>query len=827
MLAFALRSLWRELRSGELKVLLWGLIVGVAAFASVGLFTDRIRLAMEQQASEMLAADLVLEARSPFPEAWRAEAEGRGLSTTRLQEFRSVVMGDERLQLTEIKALAPGYPLRGELRIGADPFAAGARAQGPPPRGEVWVEHRLLQRLGLALGDSVQVGQSQMSLSGLIRFEPDRGGNFFNIAPRVMMNSADLEATGLIGVGSRVEYRLLLAGERAAINAFRDWIQPKLRQGDQLLGRQDSGRQLSTALERAERFLGLASLVALMLAAVGIAMAAHRYARRHRDASAVLRCLGASRNRVAGVFLVQLLVLGLVGSLLGALAGYAAQFGLGLILADLFDRALPQPSLIPIGRGLLAGLITLAGFALPPLLALRNTPPLRVLRSDLPAPRLGLLAGYGPAAAALLALMGWQAQDWQLTLMVFGGSLAALLVMALAAWALVLGLRRLDLRGGISWRYGLANIPRRAEISVLQMVAFGLGLTVLLLLSLVRTDLLTTWRDSLPPDAPNHFLINVQPDQIEPLKAFFAEREQKPPAFHPMVRGRLTHINGQAIAPEDYPEGRPQRLVRREFNLSWAAEPYAHNQIVKGDWWQAPPEDVQQWSVETGIADTLGIAMGDELRYEVAGQSFEGVVTNLRTVQWDSFKVNFFVVGPPGLLPPGQASFITAFHLPEGRGELMVGLIKQFPNITDIDVNALMQRVRLIIDRVILSVEFVSVFTLLAGLVVLYAGIQNSLDERLRETAILRTLGAVKRQIRSALAAEFLALGALAGLLAALTAWAVGSVLAFQLFELPYAANPWLWPAGILAGTLGMGLAGLWGTRSVIRQPPLTSLRQN
>ncbi len=827
MLAFALRSLWRELRSGELKVLLWGLIVGVAAFASVGLFTDRIRLAMEQQASEMLAADLVLEARSPFPEAWRAEAEGRGLSTTRLQEFRSVVMGDERLQLTEIKALAPGYPLRGELRIGADPFGAGARAQGPPPRGEVWVEHRLLQRLGLALGDSVQVGQSQMSLSGLIRFEPDRGGNFFNIAPRVMMNSADLEATGLIGVGSRVEYRLLLAGERAAINAFRDWIQPKLRQGDQLLGRQDSGRQLSTALERAERFLGLASLVALMLAAVGIAMAAHRYARRHRDASAVLRCLGASRNRVAGVFLVQLLVLGLVGSLLGALAGYAAQFGLGLILADLFDRALPQPSLIPIGRGLLAGLITLAGFALPPLLALRNTPPLRVLRSDLPAPRLGLLAGYGPAAAALLALMGWQAQDWQLTLMVFGGSLAALLVMALAAWALVLGLRRLDLRGGISWRYGLANIPRRAEISVLQMVAFGLGLTVLLLLSLVRTDLLTTWRDSLPPDAPNHFLINVQPDQIEPLKAFFAEREQKPPAFHPMVRGRLTHINGQAIAPEDYPEGRPQRLVRREFNLSWAAEPYAHNQIVKGDWWQAPPEDVQQWSVETGIADTLGIAMGDELRYEVAGQSFEGVVTNLRTVQWDSFKVNFFVVGPPGLLPPGQASFITAFHLPEGRGELMVGLIKQFPNITDIDVNALMQRVRLIIDRVILSVEFVSVFTLLAGLVVLYAGIQNSLDERLRETAILRTLGAVKRQIRSALAAEFLALGALAGLLAALTAWAVGSVLAFQLFELPYAANPWLWPAGILAGTLGMGLAGLWGTRSVIRQPPLTSLRQN
>lgn len=826
MLAFALRSLWRELRSGELKVLLWGLIVGVAAFTSVGLFTDRIRLAMEQQASEMLAADLALEARAPFPDAWRTEAGNRGLDTAQVQEFRSVILGNDRLQLSEIKALGTGYPLRGELRIGTHPFGAGDPVQGPPPPGEVWAENRLLQLLGLELGDRVKVGRSEMTVSGLILFEPDRGGNLFNIAPRLMMNGADLAATGLIGVGSRVEYRLLLAGERRQIQAFRDWVEPKLRQGDRLLGREDSGRQLSTALERAERFLGLASLVALLLAAVGIAMAAHRYARRHRDASAVLRCLGASRNRVAGIFVLQLLVLGFTGALIGALFGYLAQFGLGLILADLFERALPHPSLIPIGRGLLAGLITLAGFALPPLLALRNTPPLRVLRSDLPAPRLGLAAAYGPAVAALLVLMGWQAQDWQLTLMVFGGSLATLLMMALAAWALVHALRRLNVRGGISWRYGLANIPRRAEISVLQMVAFGLGLSVLLLLSLVRTDLLTTWRDSLPPDAPNHFLINVQRDQLEPLKVFFREREQPPPVFDPMVRGRLTQINGQAVSPEDYPEGRPQRLVRREFNLSWSAEPIGHNQVVDGDWWQNPPSDIGQWSVETGIAETLGIELGDTLRYEVAGQPIDGVVTNLRTVQWDSFKVNFFVAAPPGLLPQGQASFITAFHLPAGRGELMVELVRQFPNVTDIDVNALMQRVRLIIDRVILSVEFVSVFTLLAGLVVLYAGIQSSLDERLHETAILRTLGAVRRQIRQALAAEFLALGALAGLLAALAAWVVGSVLAFQLFELPYAANPWLWPAGILGGALGMGLAGLWGTASVVRQPPLTSLRR-
>jgi putative ABC transport system permease protein len=823
---FALRSLLRELRSGELRVLLWGLIVGVAAFCSVGLFTDRIRLGMEQQAGELLAADLVIRAGKEIPSAWRQEAGSRGLQTSGTLSFRSVVLAGERLQLAEVKAVEAGYPLRGELRIADRPYTGGMVRSGPPDRGSIWAEQRLLQLLEIRMGGTIRLGKSEFRVVGIIAYEPDRGGNLFNIAPRLMINSDDVAGTGLLGVGSRSSHRLLVSGEHKPLNAYRRWLKQRLRPGDRLQGGKDSRPQLTSALDRAERFLGLASLVSLLLAAVAIAMAARRYARRQRDTSAVLRCLGASRHTVTRIFILQLLILGIAGSLLGALAGYLAQMGLARIMAELFVRELPPPSWIPVARGLLVGLVTLAGFALPPLLALKDTPPLRVLRRDLQAAPLSRLAAHGPAVAALLGLMAWQAADWKLTLLVAGGSVATLLLLTLAAWGMVRGLGRLDLSGSVPWRFGLAAIPRRMEGSIIQLVAFGLGLMVMLLLSIVRTDLLAAWRGSLPPDAPNHFLINVQRDQLQPLQEFFRQQAQSDPEFFPMVRGRLRQINDRAVSSDDYQETRAQRLVQREFNLSWMGAVPADNQIVAGEWWDGGARNLPEWSVEEGIARTLGITMGDELLFEVAGEQVRGRISSLRKVQWDSFQVNFFVVAPPGRLDAGQASYITAFYLPPDAGEFPVALVKHFPNITDIDVDALMQRVRAIIDRVILSVEFVSLFTLLAGFIVLYAAIQTSLDERLQETAVLRTLGALKRRIRISLATEFVTMGLLAGILASLAASVAGALLAFQLFDLTYTGNPWLWPAGTLAGALGMGLAGVWGTRSVVREPPLNSLRK-
>jgi putative ABC transport system permease protein len=831
MLTFALRALGRDLRAGELRVLLWALVIGVAAFASVGLFTDRIRQAMQQQAAELLAADLAVESHRPLAADWWAEARRLGLRTSESREFRSVVLGNGRLQLTEVKAVAAGYPLRGELRIAQAPFDPGVVRPGPPPPGEVWAETRLLQQLGVGLGDRLQVGESHLRLTGIIALEPDRGINLFNIAPRLLMNLEDLDATGLIGVGARVQYRLLAAGEAAPVAALREQLSAGLQAGERLLGGREERPEIGAALDRAERFLGLASLVSLLVAAVAIAMSAHRHARRHWDMSAVLRCLGASRRFVAGVFLLQVLVLGLAGALLGGGLGYLAQFGLGELLGGLFAKELPSPSLIPLLQALLAGLITLAGFALPPLWALKDTPPLRVLRRDLQPNRLGRLAAYGPAGAALLALMAWQARDWKLTLLVFGGTLLTLGLLALVAWLLVRALR--GLKGGRSaWRLGLASIPRRAEMSVIQMVAFGLGLMVLLLLSIVRGDLLQVWRETLPADAPNHFLINVQTDQLQPLRAFFQEHHRPAPEFQPMVRGRLRLINDREVSADSYAAPRAKRLVQREFNLTWGERMAADNQIVAGAWWdpQRPTtpggEAPGEWSVEEGLAQELGIRLHDRLVFDVAGQAVAGRVTSLRRVQWDSFHPNFFVIAPPGLLDPSQASYITAFHLPADAPELPVRLVERFPNVTDIDVDSLMQRVRLIIERVMLSVEFVSLFTLLAGLIVLYAAIQASLDERLRESAILRTLGAVKRQIRTALAAEFLTLGLLAGLLATLAATLAGAVLARQLFELAYTGSPWLWLVGLLTGGLGLGAAGLWGARSVLREPPLNSLRK-
>ncbi len=822
MLAFTLRSLWRELASGELRVLLLGLIIGVGAFTSVALFNERVHQAMTHQAGELLAADLLIQSSSPLPEAWKQSALGMGLQLAETISFRSMTLAGERLQMAEVKAVSRGYPLRGRLLVAETSGHLEQQRQTPPQSGSVWLERQLLDRLGLKPGDDLQLGESGFRISGLIIEEPDRGGSLFNIAPRLMMNPVDLPATGLLTVGSRAEYRLLLAGEADVLEAFRGWIKPRLQAGQRLLGPRDSRRELTSALERAERFLGLASLVSLLLAAVAIAMAANRYARRHLDNAALLRCLGASRQLITRIFTGQLLLLGLAGSLIGLLFGYLVQHLLAALLAGLFIQQLPPPTLQPLLLGLLIGLVTLTGFALPPLLALRNTPPLRVLRREMPLPRISRLAIYGPALAVLTGLLAWQADDWQLTLLVSLGLLATLSLLALVAWLMTRMLQHVSLSGGQPWRLGLANIARHPEVSIIQLVAVGLGMMVILLLILIRTDLLDAWRATLPFEAPNHFLINVQADQLAPLEKFFRQQKQPAPVIYPMVRGRLHSLNGTPVEAESYSQPRAKQLIQREFNLSWMERMPTTNRLVSGHWWSRTDE--RGWSVEKGIARTLGIQLGDRLTFEIAGQTVSAPVTSLRTVAWDSFEVNFFVIAPPGQLDLTQASYITAFFLPPGKELFRARLIEHFPNITDIDVGALMLRIRSIIDRVILSVQFVSLFTLLAGLVVLLAAVQSSLDERIREAAILRTLGAMKRQIRTAIVTEFMVLGAIAGLLAALGASLIAALLADQLFGLSYQGNLWIWPGSLLSGMLLMGASGVLGVRSVLQKPPLQQI---
>ncbi|MCC7410514.1 MAG: FtsX-like permease family protein [Gammaproteobacteria bacterium] len=822
----ALRSLVRDWRSGELALVLGALVLAVAATSAVGFFTDRIGRALAFESGALLGGDLAVESGDPLPGALLDSALAHGLDVARTLAFRSVAVAGDRLELAEIKAVDGRYPLRGSLVVADAPFGIGRETRDVPASGEIWVEARLLQALDVAVGDRVGLGATQFVVAAVLQIEPDRGGDLFNIAPRVLMHLDDVARTGLVVRGSRVTYRWLFAGPPAGVQALRKEAGDTGRPGLRLRTVDDARPEIRAALARAQQFLGLAALVAVVVAGIAIATAASRYVSRHFDTVAILRCVGATQAAVLTIIGVELGVLGLLGGALGIVAGWIAQSGLAAAAGRITGAALPAAGAGPALQGLLTGMLALVGFALPQLLRLRAVPPARVLRRDLEPPSLGGWISFGAPVLVIVLLAPKSLAEPQLTAWVVGASVAAVALLALSGWAFVRGADRLRAHATGVWRIGLAAITRRAGTSVLQAVTLGLGLTVMLLLTIVRGDLLAGWRASLPPAAPNHFLVNVQTGEREALRRWFAARELTPPALHPMVRARLTHVNGVAVDVDGYDDPRARRLAERDFNLSWATVPGKDNQVVAGRWWSATANPLEQLSIERGIALTLGFALGDELRFSVAGEPVSGRITSLREVAWDSFNVNFFVLAPPGLLERFPATWITAFHLEPGAQSRLVELVRAFPSVTVIDVDAMMRQVRRIIDRVTLAVEYVFGFTVLAGLLVLYAALQATHDERIREAAVLRALGARNGQVRAGIVVELLVLGALCGAVAAITATAAGYALARFVFDLPYSPGYGLWPLAVAAGSVAVTLVGWLGMRPVLTTPAAVVLRR-
>jgi putative ABC transport system permease protein len=825
VLRLALRLLGRDFRAGELRLMALSLVLAVASVTTVAFFADRVRQALTQEASQLLGADVVVVSDRPIEALLSEEASRLGLSRTATTRFPSMIVGADNSLLTEIKAVESGYPLRGRLRI-AGPDGVAHQITGAPAPGEAWVDERAFTRLGLVFGGPVTVGERTLRVAARVVDDPDSSIGFLNVMPRLMLNAADLPGTNLIQTGSRVTYRLMISGARDAVNAFRGFAELRVGPGQRVEDVRDARPEIRAALERAERFLGLASLLSVILAAVAVALAARRYLQRHLDACAMLRCLGASRSETVWIHTLQLGVLGLAAGLAGCAAGFVAQWGLSALLAPVVQVKLPPPTIVPALQGIAAGFVLLLGFALPPLVALGRVPTLRVLRRDLGPPQGMARLGHAAGLAAVVALILWHTRDLKLAAWVLGGLGVAAAVSAVVAFTLVRAAAGLGRDAGFAWRFGLANLSRRALGSVVQVVALGAGLLALILLSLTRGDLLDSWKKSLPPDAPNRFLVNIQPDQKEAIAEFFTAEGRPAPVLFPMVRGRLTAINDRAVNSASFTEERAKRLVDREFNLSWAARPQVDNVILSGQWWNPDAPAPLQFSVEQGIAEALGVKLGDRLRYDVAGTPLEGPVTSLRKVEWDSFRVNFFVVAPPGSLDDYPVSWVTSFHLPKDQGALMDRLVKRFPNLLVVDVAAVLGQVQAMMDQVIRAVEYVFLFSVAAGLLVLFAAIQSTHDERVREAAILRTLGGDSRQLRQAQAAEFVAVGALSGLLAAVGATALGWVLAERVLNVPYTLNPWVWAVGLVAGGVGVLLAGLLGTRQVVRAAPMETLRR-
>lgn len=816
----------RDWRGGELRLLIAALVVAVAAVASVSFFVDRLSQALSQQARQLLGADLVLSSDTPIDDRTFEQARAVGLATGQTVVFPSMVEVEGKAQLASVKAVTANYPLRGQLRVAQDgrqPSGAERAAGGAPKAGEAWADPQLLQSLGLAPGASVELGEQRLSLSQVITYEPDRGANFVNFAPRLMISLDDLSATRLVQPASRVTYRMLVAGDATVVKRFEQGL--VLKRGQRLESLENGRPELRTTLDRAKKFLALVSLLTALIAAVAIALAARQFAVRHIDGCAVMKTLGLRQTTLQRALLLELTAIGMLAGAVGAAIGWAMHFVLISAVAQFLQISLPSAGFLPVVKSIAAGLVLLLGFGAWPFLRLAEVPPLRVLRRDVGAPSARVWVAPAIAALAFAGLMFWFADDPKLAGIALAGFTAAGLVFAAAAWALVKSLsplRSLLARIGAApaLRIALATWTSRRGVTVVQTVALAVGLMALMLLTVTRNDLLESWRRAAPPDAPNRFVINIQPDQRSEVEAILKAGGGRETELYPMIRGRLVSVNGRDVRPEQFADERAQRLVDREFNLSYGSRQPGHNQTVSGRWLNPLQPEV---SVEQGIMQTLKLALGDELGFDIAGEVVKAKVTGVRKLAWDSMKVNFFMILSPAAVESRPQTWITAYH--QAARPTDVELVRRFSNLTIFDTGNIVRQIQSMLEQVIRAVQVLFVLTLIAGLVVLYAALASSRDERTREAALMRAMGATRAQLLWAQMLELGVAGGLAGGLAAGAALLVGLVLARQVFQFEYEPQ-WLGlVAGAALGAMAAMLAGGLGLRSVLRTPPIQTLR--
>jgi putative ABC transport system permease protein len=782
-------------------------------------------MAVDNQAGEVLAADLVLESSQPLDAASEIEARRRGLQVVQKAGLFSVVFKGESSHLASLRAVSEGYPLRGKVKLSDEPFGAADALVAHPGRGEVWPESRLAIALGANVGDELAIGAGTFRVSRILISRPDQRATFLELAPSLLMNHADLPSTQLVQPGSRMRYSRLFAGERAQVVDFKKWLEDNKKPSEEIEDVEDSAPQIKSAIDRSARFLSIASLVAVLLCAIAVAMAARRYVQRHLDAVALLKTLGATRRFTLVVSLSQLVMIGLAAAILGSLIGFVAQAWLVKLLSGWLRGDLPPPGLAPLGVGFLTAIAVLGGCALPPLLQLSRTPALRVLRRDVGPPPPMIVLAFGPAVLAIAFLIWWVMRDLRVFAAFVVGLTVFVLVVAAVGWLLVKLATRFRGGVGVSWRYGIANLGRRRTESVVQLTAFALGIMMLLVLAVVRTDLLADWRRSLPSDTPNFFFINIPSEQHEQFRQFLESHGARDVRVRPMVRARMTHINGQAVESIQFATPRGRGFAERDQNITWSGELNRDNEITAGKWFS--PEDAGKplVSVSTEYFEELNLALGDTLTFDVAGETQTATVASVRRVKWDSFQPNFFLVFAPGLLDGTQGTYMTAVHMDAREPKVIAGLVRQFPSVSVFNVDDLLAQVRSIIDKALAAVQSVFLFTLMAGLVVLIAAVQASREERRFESAMLRTLGAQRGTVLKGLLSEFATLGVLSGVLAATGASLAGMYIAGNVLQIPYELDPWVWFYGVVGGGMLVCLAGWLATRSVVNQPPVLTLR--
>ncbi len=821
--SLSLRLLWLDRRSGELTLLLAALVIAVTSSAAIALFSDRLQRTMTVQTAEFLAADLVIATPHAIPENWLKKADALTLTPARTVEFSSVLMEHGEMLLASIKAVSSGYPLRGEVKITTgDGHPESIGSHGPEP-GTAWVERRVLSALRLALGDSLTVGEKSFKVTRLIAYEPDKRSDFYSFSPRVMINEADLAATQAIQPGSHVHYFFQFIGPFQALADYQKWLTPRITAEQRIMNIRDDRPELGSALNRAQRYLGLSSLLVVVIAGVAIAMATRRYGERHFDNIALLRCLGLKQQEMLWLYGGQFVALGLCAGAIGCLLGWFVHNGLFQLLQNLLPQKVAQPSLSALLFGFVIGFAMLLGFALPPLLRLRQVSPLRVLRRELaPLPVSGWIV-YG-LALAVIGLLVWQySNDLKMTVTLLVSGLSVLLLLSLLVYGLLAQIKNCLPRLGLAWRFGLQGLTRNRRGSVNQVVAFSLTLVAMILSLGVRNDLLDDWHRQLPGHAANHFALNIFPEQLDAFQQALQAQAPESNRFYPVVRGRLVAINQNPVQKIASKDSMVEMATDRELSLTWAELLPEDNKLVDGRWWV--DQSTHRVSVEQKLADDLNIKLGDELAFTIGGQSLNAFVTSIRALRWDTMKPNFYMIFSPGTLTEFPSTYLTSFYLPQEQKNRLNGLVKQFPNVTVLEVDTIVQQFKTILRQLTAAINYLLYFALAAGFTVLFAAVYANLDARIHESALLRTLGANRRLLTCAHLIEFGSLGVIAGLLAVLMAETITYALYTQVMLMAYQPKWSLWLAVPALGGITVAFVGWWGLRKVLAKAPLQVLR--
>jgi putative ABC transport system permease protein len=872
LLALALRMLWRDWQGGELRLLFIALVMAVTSVSGIALFTDRLEKALLLESANMLAADRIVSGRGELPEEVLLEGQARGLRTAQTLSFTSMAFSDSGNLLVAAKAVSENYPLRGDVIIAEQAFVRGTPVQNGPPSGEVWLESRALPALGIEVGDTVYVGEAELRVGKIIITEPDRAGGSMldNAGPRLMLHMDDVAATNVVQLGSRVSYRYLFANDDVSmLDDFEDWF----RSREEWRGRfyirdvRDESQEVSDALDRAESFLLLGSLFAVILAGVAIALTAKRYSERHFDYVAILKTLGCTSSQITTIYLTIQLVLAAIAIVVGSILGWLVHQGILQMLQSIMLVDLPQPSFEPFVIGALTALICLLAFALPPLLALRETPPLRVLRKDVSQQKISDQVPYVFGILGTVLLVYWYSQDFQLTTVLVLAVAAIAVFLSLVSYVFLRSSGSMGMSAGSAWKLAMTGARRRRRENVLQVMVFSVTIMSLLILTLLRTDLIDEWQAQLPQDTPNHFMMNISREQISGIENFFAENGVEANAFYPLISARVTRINGDLpevsgdmddeeeneggsltenasldnveldVEVEAALQGTQQSQGNAEENgtrvrgglsrrqVTWADEVPPDNLITEGAWWGPEPEPGFV-SIEEEYANWLGLELGDRLEFEVNQEVIVAEVSSFRSVRWDNMQPNFFIIFSPGTIDHLGGTYLSTALMESEQKILLNDLIRLFPTMVVIEIDALIEQIQTIISQVTSAIELISILVLVCGALVLLACVNATLDERFKENAILRTLGAGQKLILSSLLIEFAFIGLIAGLIATIGAESSLYYLQEQIFEQEFDFHFWVWPLGPLVGMIIIGGLGLATTRGVVRVSPLTVLRR-